>query len=209
MSLEIWVWAACNWHDSSPWWSWHLTSLDVKWFSMWGRRLSLSWHFTSKHNMFFFSHQASIWAFYKKKHGREKVKTHNTHLLSVIIVIYVIITHLKQIFPTERMDLKCFFSPVFNTTDFVWWYILETVDFLDDVSLQIPFNKRYHESGGVALSREKNHNIVNCFSYVCSRAQSILALGRTTQSPAYLVINVHIYLEKKRVLERLMLPISF
>lgn len=160
-------------------------------------------------HVFFFHTRLQSEPFIKKKHGREKVKTHNTHLLSVIIVIYVIITHLKQIFPTERMDLKCFFSPVFNTTDFVWWYILETVDFLDDVSLQIPFNKRYHESGGVALRREKNHNIVNCFSYVCSRAQSILALGRTTQSPAYLVINVHIYLEKKRVLERLMLPISF
>lgn len=31
-----------------------------------------------------------------------------------------------------------------------------------------------------------------------AKHKSMLALGKTTQSPAYSVINVHIYLEKKK-----------
>lgn len=68
-------------------------------------------------------------------------------------------------------------------------------------------NNSLQTEDNATLSPEK-HNPVNWFSCVWSRAQSILALGKTTQSPACLVINVHIYQMKKKVLERLMLPIS-
>lgn len=57
----------------------------------------------------------------------------------------------------------------------VYWYL----------SQMVPYRE-----GNVTLSLDI-HKTVNCFSYVWNQAQFILALGRTTQSPADLVINVH------------------